>query len=95
MWRRISAAFKEDPGVIGYGLMAEPAAMAARAGLSAAEGWERASQKALDAIRDNGDAKLATISGYEWAGVLGWPRQHPDKWVNDAADNRRYKGHHW
>jgi hypothetical protein len=94
-WRRISAAFKEDPGVIGYGLMAEPVAMPAPAGLSAAEGWERASQKALDAIRANGDGKLVTVSGYEWAGVQRWPEQHPDKWINDAANNHRYEGHHY
>ena len=55
VWRRISAAFKEDPGVTGYGIMNEPVAMPSSASLSAAEGRELVSQKALDAIRDNDD----------------------------------------
>ncbi|MBA3473113.1 MAG: cellulase family glycosylhydrolase [Rubrobacter sp.] len=90
VWRRISAAFKADPGVIGYGLMAEPVAMP-----SSAQGWELASQQALDAIRGNGDEKLVAVSGYEWAGVQHWPDQHPDKWIVDNADNHMYEGHHY
>ncbi len=90
VWRRISAAFKADPGIIGYGLMAEPIAMP-----SGAQGWELASQQALDAIRGNGDEKLVAVSGYEWAGVQHWPDQHPDKWIVDNADNHMYEGHHY
>ncbi len=90
VWRRISAAFKSDPGVIGYGLMAEPVAMPA-----GARGWELASQQALDAIRANGDGKLVTVSGYEWAGAQRWPDQHPDRWISDPANNHLYEAHHY
>jgi hypothetical protein len=90
VWRRISAAFKADPGVIGYGLMAEPVAMP-----SGARGWELDSQQAVEAIRANDDGKLVTVSGYEWAGAQNWPEQHPDKWISDPADNHLYEGHHY
>lgn len=90
VWQRISAAFKANPGVVGYGLMAEPVAMP-----SGARGWELASQQAIDAIRANGDGKLVTVSGYEWAGVQHWPDHHPDKWISDTADNHLYEGHHY
>lgn len=90
VWRRISAAFEADPGVVGYGLMAEPVDMP-----SGARGWELASQQALDAIRGNGDQTLVAVSGYEWAGVQTWPDHHPDKWISDSADNHMYEGHHY
>jgi aryl-phospho-beta-D-glucosidase BglC (GH1 family) len=72
VWRRISAAFITDPGVIGYGLGNEPVEMP-----SGAQGWEMVSQGALDGIRSNGDGKLVTVPGYEWAGVQDWPNQIP------------------
>jgi hypothetical protein len=89
-WRKISVAFGDDPGVVGYALQAEPAEMP-----DGARGWELASQAALNAIRANGDAKVVTVSGYDWAGVQSWPRNHPAKWIEDPADNHRYEGHHY
>jgi cellulase (glycosyl hydrolase family 5) len=90
VWDKISAAFGDDPGVVGYSLQAEPAGMPDRA-----RGWELASQAAIHAIRRRGDAKLVAVSGYGWAGVQSWPRNHPAKWIDDPADNHRYEGHHY
>jgi hypothetical protein len=89
-WRKISAAFVDDPGVVGYALQAEPAEMPGGAG-----GWELASQAALNAIRANGDAKVVTVSGYNWAGVQSWLRNHPYAWINDPDNNHLYEGHHY
>jgi hypothetical protein len=90
VWKKISAAFGDDPGVVGYSLQAEPTEMP-----SGARGWERASQAALDAIRRRGDAKLVAVSGYDWAGVQSWSRNHPAKWIDDPVNNHRYEGHHY
>ncbi len=90
VWRKISTAFRNNPGVVGYSLQAEPTGMP-----YGTRGWERASQAALNAIRRCGDTKLVTVSGYDWAGVQSWPRNHPAKWINDPVDNHRYEGHHY
>src|SRR5215208_105023 len=55
LWRRLSHNFKGTPGIVGYGLMNEPAGMPSVGALSPAKVWERASRRALDAIRSNGD----------------------------------------
>jgi hypothetical protein len=93
LWRRLSHNFKGMPGIAGYGLMNEPAGMPRVAGLSPARVWERASQRALDAIRSNGDRRLVLVQGYAWAGAQNWPRNHPTSWIDD--DNFRYEAHHY
>lgn len=94
-WRRISAHFKSDPGVIGYGLMNEPVGLQATSTLTPAKVWEHASQAALGAIRANGDTKLVLVSGYDWSGVRQWATEHPHAWISDPAHNFRYEAHHY
>lgn len=95
LWRRLSHNFEGTPGVAGYGLMNEPAGMPRVGGLSPAEVWEKASQKALDAIRSNGDRTLVLVQGYAWAGAQRWPDNHPASWIDDPAENFRYEAHHY
>jgi endoglucanase len=94
-WRRISAAFKGDPGVIGYGLMNEPVGLQAEGGRSPQQVWERASQAAVDAIRAGGDGKVILVAGYEWSGVQQWDRWNPGPWIRDPAGRVRYEAHHY
>lgn len=89
-WEKISAAFGDNPGIVGYSLQAEPAGMP-----DGATGWELASQAALDVIRRRDDSKLVAVSGYDWAGVQSWTTNHPTKWIDDPADNHCYEGHHY
>jgi Cellulase (glycosyl hydrolase family 5) len=95
LWRRLSHNFKGTPGIVGYGLMNEPADMPHVGGLSRAQVWEKASQRALAAIRSNGDRRLVLVQGYEWAGAQNWPRNHPTSWIDDPEDNFRYEAHHY
>jgi hypothetical protein len=95
LWRRLSRNFKGTPGIAGYGLMNEPAGMPRVGDLSPKKVWERASQRALDAIRSNGDRRLVLVQGYEWAGAQNWPTNHPTSWIEDPKDNFRYEAHHY
>lgn len=95
VWRRISEAFRDDRGVLAYGLMNEPVHMEDGASGGPARVWERASQSALDAIRSTGDTRLVMVAGYEWAGVQVWADQHPSAWIVDPLDNVRYEAHHY
>ena len=95
VWLRISAAFRDNPGVIGYGLMNEPVGLPGSERVHPAQVWERASQGALSTIRRSGDRKLILVSGYAWSGVQEWSRQHPVPWITDIGDNHRYEAHHF
>lgn len=95
LWRRLSNNFKANPTVEGYALMAEPAQMPSVDGLSPARVWERSSQRALTAIRRNGDAKLVYVPGYDWSGVAQWTKTHPRPWITDPTGNFRYEAHHY
>jgi hypothetical protein len=95
LWRRLSNNFNGTPGVVGYGLMNEPAGMPRVGNLSPAKVWEKASQKALGAIRANGDHGLVLVQGYAWAGAQRWPANHPASWIDDPDENFRYEAHHY
>ncbi len=95
LWGRLSAAFRGTSGVVGYGLMNEPARMPRVGGLRPARVWELAAQRALDAIRSNGDARLVMVQGYAWAGAQRWPQNHPRAWISDPSNNFRYEAHHY
>jgi hypothetical protein len=75
--------------------MNEPAGLPRVGDLSPARVWERASQRALDAIRSNGDHQVVLVQGYEWAGAQRWPDNHPTSWIDDPDNNFRYEAHHY
>ena len=89
LWANLSTAFKANAGVAGYGLMNEPVGMAGPVA------WEQASQAAVTAIRQNADAKLVLVPGYNWSGAQQWTSQHPRAWISDAYANIRYEAHHY
>jgi endoglucanase len=95
LWGRLSRRFESTPGVVGYGLMNEPAGMPRVRNLGPAQAWERASQLAVRAIRANGDHRLVLVQGYSWAGAQNWPRNHPHAWIHDPAHHMRYEAHHY
>jgi hypothetical protein len=94
-WRGISAAFKDDDGVIAYGLMNEPVGLDSTTGSSETEVWHEASQRALNAIRQEDDEKMVMVSGYFWAGVREWSKWNPEPWIEDPADRTLYEAHHY
>jgi hypothetical protein len=89
LWRLLSGSFAGHTGVTGYGLMNEPV------GMAGAGQWEQASQAAVTAIRQNADAKLILVPGYNWSGAQQWTSQHPAAWITDPFDNVRYEAHHY
>ncbi|HEX9823413.1 MAG TPA: cellulase family glycosylhydrolase [Actinomycetota bacterium] len=91
LWRRLSRAFENMPGVAGYGLMTEPVELPERP--TGAKLWERASRAALDAIRNRGDRTLVLVPGYQWSGAQVWADVHPRGWVDDRRF--RYEAHHY
>ena len=95
VWRRISRRFSHVSGVAGYALMAEPFDLPAKGDRSPAEVWERASQRALGAIRETGDKRLVAVAGYEWSALKTWTRVHPNGWIQDPARNFVYEAHHY
>ncbi|MDQ1372716.1 MAG: endoglucanase [Actinomycetota bacterium] len=95
LWSRLSQALKGNPGLAGYGLMNEPAAMTAASGLNAAQTWEKASQAAVNAIRAAGDTSLVLVPGYNFSGAAQWKTTHPTAWITDSANNFRYEAHHY
>jgi hypothetical protein len=95
LWRRLSAAFADDPAVAAYDLMNEPVDLPAVGDRTPAQLWEAASQAAVDAIRAGGDDTLVMVPGYAWSHVADFARQHPRAWISDPADNVRYAAHHY
>lgn len=95
LWRRISKAFRGDQRVLMYALMAEPFGMPSVGGASPAAVWEKASRRALLAIRKTGDRHLIAVPGYGWSALQVFTRKHKDGWIKDPANNFVYEVHHY
>lgn len=87
LWRRLSAEFKDNPGVYAYDLMNEPHDMGNA-------NWKVISQAALTAIRNQGDRKLILVPGYGWSSAKDWPKNNgATNWIHDPLDNFKYEAH--
>jgi len=87
LWVRISDEFKNDPAVYAYGLMNEPHHM----GIS---DWKIISQRALSAIRKNGDDKLIMVPGDGWSSAGDWELNNGKQtWIKDPENNFKYEAH--
>jgi endoglucanase len=96
LWTRLSTEFRNDPGVLGYGLMNEPHDLPEVAGVSGNVRWQQAQQAALTAIRDNGDVTCVLVSGYTYSSMAGWFNPtggQPTPYITDPANNFRWEAH--
>lgn len=94
LWARLARAFRSTPGVLGYGLMNEPTDLAP----TVPEGvqvWEDASQRAVDAIRQQGDSHTVLVSGYGGSSPGRWPDLQPRPWIVDPDHAIRYEAHQY
>ncbi len=87
LWEKLSNEFKNDGTVYAYGLMNEPVGVSQ-------EKWFEISQKAVTAIRRNGDKKLISVCGPSWAGAHSWPTGSAP-WINDPEKNIMYEAHQY
>jgi hypothetical protein len=94
IWKRLSDNFKDVPDV-SYAIMSEPVGLKPKGELSPAQVWEKASQRAVDTIRANGDDHMILVNGYRWSSLADWPDIHPVPWINDPANNFFYTAHHY
>ena len=95
VWVRLSAAFRNEPGVLAYSIMNEPNGLPPGAGgLPPAQAWEQASQAVVEALRRHGDEKTIAVPGYNWSQVRGWSDIHPRAWIRDPAKRVVYEAHH-
>ena len=100
LWRRLAEEFNPTAAVIGYGLMNEPVEMTPATGMSEAETWATAAQRAVDAIRavplpPGAAAKWIMVAGYEWSGTWSFDAHHPGPFVTDAAGKVLYEAHQY
>ena len=94
VWKRLSLKFKDMPEV-GYAIMSEPVGLKPKGELSPRQVWEKASQRALNAIRATGDTHMILVNGYRWSSLADWPTIHPRPWITDPASNYFYTAHHY
>lgn len=87
LWRRLSAAFRDEPAVEAYALMNEPHDMGR-------SGWKATCRAAVAAVRASGDRKRIIVPGESWSNSDMFLRVNgPTPWVDDPADNLAYEAH--
>jgi len=94
-WVKLSNKFKDNPALLGYGIMNEPHDLGIGKYRTAGEQWENTSQNVLTSLRNNGDNNLIFIPGYDWSSVARWSINHSDGWIKDPKSNFRYEAHHY
>lgn len=83
MWTRVVGLCASRPGVIGYGLMNEPATGSMTL-------WQNTTQSAVDTIRALGDTRAIMVSCLTWQHAAGIAAAHPTPWITDSANNVFY-----
>lgn len=98
-WRTFAEKFKEEPALLGYGIMNEPHDTALDGSTKdvskGARGWEGVAQQVVDAIRDVDRSSVIFVPGYDWSSLVRFKELHPQAWIKDPSDNVRYEVHHY
>jgi endoglucanase len=86
-WVKMSNVFKDEPAVAAYDLTNEPHDMGVA-------NWSQIAQKAVTAIRANGDNKTIMIPGDGWSNATGWSYFNgATAFITDPANNYYYEAH--
>lgn len=97
LWRRIVRTWATHEAVWGWELMNEPVAM----GRDGVDRWQRASQRAVEAVRaaeGAGRHRAILVGGYDWSRVQDWSRVNGRPWIDDPLgdpDRLLYTAHHY
>jgi endoglucanase len=85
LWRRLAREFRAEPGIYAYGLMNEPHDQLE---------WRQTSQKAVTAIRAEGDRTRILVPGAGWSHTDTFEQCNgPKAWIDDPANNILYEAH--
>jgi aryl-phospho-beta-D-glucosidase BglC (GH1 family) len=98
VWLKLSALFRDDDTIIGYGLMNEPKSMPTVGAETGRDRWQTWSQAVLTAIRATGDPTCILVAGYSSSSMGGWLNTtagHPAPWITDPLDNFAYEAHQY
>lgn len=98
-WRIFAEKFKDEPALLGYGIMNEPHDTALE-GITkdiskGARGWQEVTQHVADGIREVDQGSVLFISGYDWSSLVRFNKLHPQAWIKDPSNNVRYEVHHY
>lgn len=93
LWTRLSGLFKDNPTVVGYGVMNEPNSLTT----IGVAGWKTYSQAVVTALRALGDRTCILVGGYLSSSLPGWQGSGGTRepWITDPIDNFRYEAHHY
>ena len=86
LWERLSGLFKDEAGVVAYGIMNEPAT-------GTMSGWQTTTQGVVDTLRGLSDNKHIIVPMLTWRHLADFGGAHPTPWIDDSADNVSYEGH--
>ena len=87
LWTKLSAEFKDEPGVYAYGLMNEPNNMGK-------SDWKAISSAAVKAIRAAKDSKWILVGGDFWSNANNWESINgPKAWADDPENRCIYEAH--
>ena len=89
LWQRLAREFRNNPTVIGYGIMNEPHDMP-KTGPS----WRTISQAVVRAIRDVDPKTTILVPGDRWSSALWFPEVNgPTAWIDPKIPNIVYEAH--
>lgn len=87
LWTRLSGLFKDEAGVIAYGLMNEPA-------VGNMTTWQNTCQAIVTMMRDTlSDNKHIKVPMLTWRHMADFAGAHPVPFITDSQNNFSYEGH--
>lgn len=85
-WTRMATLFASEPGVVGYGIMNEPAS-------NSITTWQTVSQTACEAIEAVDTSKTIIVPNIAWFPPVSWGSDHPTAWITGITNPVRYEAH--
>ncbi|OLU12863.1 MULTISPECIES: glycoside hydrolase family 5 protein [unclassified Pseudomonas] len=98
IWAAIARAFRDEPGLLGYGLMNEPHNMGSvpDGGVNVERLWSNNVQRLITAVREVDTRHFITVAGNAFSSALEWPRRSDMlKSLSDPVGRLLYEAHQY